>query len=195
MIAWISIIAIVIGTAALILVLSVFNGFEDLVKSLYSSFYADLRISPAAGKTIVITKEQLQQLKGIAGVNNFSLVVEEKAFLQNGDYQSVFYMKGVDDNYRYVSGVADHIVKGEYELGTADVPKLVLGAGVENALGIQADRNIFALQIYLPRGNTELLDQRRISAVILFEPLLLLSSNRILTINMVSPTLILPGRR
>lgn len=154
-IAWISILAIIIGTAALILVLSVFNGFEDLVKSLYSSFYADLRISPSSGKTITITREQLQKLKGIEGVKNFSLVIEEKAFLQNGEYQSVFYMKGVDDNYRYVSGVADHIVKGEYDLGTAEIPKLILGAGVENALGIQADRNIFALQIYLPRKGSE----------------------------------------
>ena len=74
--------------------------------------------------------------------------------LQNGEYQSVVYMKGVDDNYRYVSGVADHIVKGEYDLGTEEVPKLILGAGVENALGIQADRNIFTLQIYLPRKGT-----------------------------------------
>lgn len=158
-IAWISIVAIVIGTASLILVLSVFNGFEDLVKSLYSSFYADLRVSPASGKTVTITKEQLQQLKGLSGVKNFSLVVEEKAFLQNGENQSVVYMKGVDDNYRYVSGVADHLVKGDYDLGTEEFPKLILGAGVENALGIQADRNIFTLKIYLPRkGNTELLD-------------------------------------
>jgi lipoprotein-releasing system permease protein len=158
-IAWISIVAIVIGTASLILVLSVFNGFEDLVKSLYSSFYADLRVSPASGKTVTITKEQLQQLKGLGGIKNFSLVVEEKTFLQNGEYQSVVYMKGVDDNYRYVSGVADHLVKGDYDLGTEELPKLILGAGVENALGIQADRNIFTLKIYLPRkGKTELLD-------------------------------------
>ena len=62
-IAWISISAIIIGTAALILVLSVFNGFEGLVKSLYSSFYTDLKVSPASGKVITITESQLQQLK------------------------------------------------------------------------------------------------------------------------------------
>ena len=116
-IAWISIVAIIIGTAALILVLSVFNGFEGLVKSLYSSFYTDLKISPASGKIITVTAEQLQKLKGISGIKNFSLVVEEKALLQNGEYQSVVYLKGVDENYRYVTGVADHIVKGEYDTG------------------------------------------------------------------------------
>ena len=150
-IAWVSIIAIIIGTTALILVLSVFNGFEGLVKSLYSSFYTDLKISPTSGKTITLTAEQIQKLKGISGIKNFSLVVEEKALLQNGDYQSVIYLKGVDENYRYVTGVADHLINGEYDLGNEDVPKLILGAGVEGALGIQADRNIFTLKIYLPR--------------------------------------------
>lgn len=155
-IAWISIAAIIIGTAALILVLSVFNGFEDLVKSLYSSFYTDIKISPASGKMITISETQLQKLKTITGIKNFSLVAEEKALLQNGEYQSVVYLKGVDENYRYVTGVADHIVKGNYDLGSEDAPKLVLGAGVENAIGIQADRNLFTLKIYLPRkSNTE----------------------------------------
>jgi lipoprotein-releasing system permease protein len=158
-IAWISIVAIIIGTTALVLVLSVFNGFEDLVKSLYSSFYTDIKVSPLSGKNITITAEQLQKLKGITGVKNYSLVVEEKAFVQNGDYQSVVFLKGVDDHYRYVSGVADHIVKGDYELGTEEAPQLILGAGVENALGIEADRNFSSLNIYLPRkGSVELLD-------------------------------------
>ncbi|HMK25693.1 MAG TPA: FtsX-like permease family protein [Chitinophagaceae bacterium] len=155
-IAWTSIVAIIIGTSALILVLSVFNGFEDLVKSLYSSFYTDLKISPASGKVITITPEQIQKLKGLNGIKNFSLVVEEKALLQNGEYQSVVYLKGVDENYRYVSGVADHLINGEYDLGDEEVPKLILGAGVEGALGIQSDVNIFTLKIYLPRkSNTE----------------------------------------
>jgi lipoprotein-releasing system permease protein len=158
-IAWISIAAIIIGTTALVLVLSVFNGFEGLVKSLYSSFYTDLKISPVSGKVILVTPEQLQKLKGISGIKNFSLVVEEKGLLANGDKQSVISLKGVDENYRYVTGVADHIVAGEYDLGNEEFPKLVLGAGVESALGIQADKNIFPLKIYLPRkSGTEQID-------------------------------------
>ncbi len=150
-IAWISITAIIIGTAALILVLSVFNGFEGLVKSLYSSFYTDLKISPASGKIMTITPEQLQKLKGLSGIKIYSLVVEEKALVKNGDYQSVVYLKGVDESYRYVSGVADNLVNGIYDLGNEELPKLILGAGVEGALGIQADRNIYTLKIHLPR--------------------------------------------
>ena len=59
-IAWVSVVAVVVGTASLIVVLSVFNGFEDLVKSLYSNFYTDIRIVPAKGKTIHLSAEQLQ---------------------------------------------------------------------------------------------------------------------------------------
>jgi len=150
-IAWISIVAIIIGTTALILVLSVFNGFEGLVKSLYSTFYTDLKIFPAEGKVMTVTQEQLQQLKGVSGIKNYSLVVEEKALLQNGEFQSVVYLKGVDDNYRFTTGVADNIVRGNYDIGTEDNPKLILGAGVENAIGVLTDRNIFPLKIYLPR--------------------------------------------
>ncbi len=142
------------------MVLSVFNGFEGLVKSLYSSFYPDIKISPAKGKIVTITPAQLQKLKGLTGVKNYSLVVEEKALVQNvkddGVSQSVVYLKGVDDNYQYVSGVADHLINGQYDIGDEAVPKLILGAGVEGALDIQADRNINLLKIYLPRkSNSE----------------------------------------
>jgi len=155
-IAWVSISAIIIGTTALILVLSVFNGFEGLVKSLYSSFYTDIRISPASGKIMTITQEQINQLKGLNGIKNFSLSVEEKALVQNGESQSVVYLKGVDENYRYITGVADNLLSGEYDIGTADAPKLVLGAGVEGALQMYSDQLSAPLKIYLPRkSNTE----------------------------------------
>ncbi len=68
-IAWISVLAIVVGTASLILVLSVFNGFEGLVKSLYSSFYPDMKISAVSGKQVTLTEAQLQQLRSVNGVN------------------------------------------------------------------------------------------------------------------------------
>jgi lipoprotein-releasing system permease protein len=155
-IAWVSIVAIIIGTTALILVLSVFNGFEGLVKSLYSSFYTDLKVLPVSGKVITVSKEQLNQLKGLNGVRNFSLVTEEKALVQNGENQSVIYLKGVDENYRYITGVADNLLTGEYNTGNADTPKIILGIGVEGALQIQADGMLSPLKIYLPRkGTTE----------------------------------------
>ena len=150
-ISWISIVAIMVGTAALILVLSVFNGFEGLVKSLYSSFYPDLKVSPAAGKNITLSEEQLQQLRGVKGVRNISLVVEEKALLTNGEAQANTVLKGVDQHYIDVTGVKDHIVRGAFDVGTADEPLLVLGAGVENAVAVQSDRSLEPLLLYTGR--------------------------------------------
>jgi lipoprotein-releasing system permease protein len=150
-IAWISIVAIIIGTAALILVLSVFNGFEDLVKSLYSSFYPDLKISPLSGKQITLTQEQLNKLRSVKGVRSVSLIAEEKALLQNGEYQSIIYLKGVDENYTSVTTVADHMIKGSFNTGGTENPRLVLGAGIENAVGVQTDRNLSPLIVYLPK--------------------------------------------
>lgn len=150
-ISWISIVAITIGTAALILVLSVFNGFEGLVKSLYSSFYPDIRIGPATGKVLKLTPEQVQRLRAVPGVLHLSLVAEEKALLQNGDYQSMIYLKGVDKEYTQVTGIAGHVIKGSFQTGTAEDPLLVLGGVVENAVGVQSDRNLAPLVVYLPR--------------------------------------------
>lgn len=149
-IAWISILAMMIGTAALILVLSVFNGFEGLVKSLYSSFYTDLKIFPATGKVLNLTPAQLDQIRKLDGVRAFSLVAEEKALVQNGEFQSIVMLKGVDSSYYRVAGVAANMVRGRFTLGNEENPSLVLGAGVENALHVMADRDLLPLTIYLP---------------------------------------------
>jgi lipoprotein-releasing system permease protein len=151
-IAWVSMTAIVVGAASLILVLSVFNGFDDLVKSLYSNFYPDLRITPASGKTLTLTPAQLKQLQLVKGVRALSLVVEEQAVLMNGNNPpSSPYLKGVDSNFTKVSGVAGKMDRGSFAVGTGDQPLAILGSGVEYALGIQADRALQPLDVYVFR--------------------------------------------
>jgi len=150
LIAWISILAIAVGAAALILVLSVFNGFEDLVKSLYADFYTDIRVAPAQNKFLTLTPAQLKQIKGVGGVRQISTIAEEKAVLVNDEYQSIIYLKGVDEAYTQVSGLAKHVFKGKYDPGTVDKPLLFLGAGIENAVGVESGMNITPLTVYLP---------------------------------------------
>src|SRR4051812_29195642 len=87
-ISWVSVLAIAVGTAALIILMSVFNGFEDIVKSLYADFYTDLRVIPAKGKTMTVSADQLHNLQSIPGIAAYSMVMEEKALLQNGELQS-----------------------------------------------------------------------------------------------------------
>jgi len=149
------------GTTALIILLSVFNGFEDLVKSLYTDFYTDLKVTPAAGKTLQLTDEQKQKIAGWPGVSAVSMTVEAKALLQNGDYPALVSIKGVDDNYQKVTNVARRLIRGKFLLGDAGKPAIVLGAGVENALGVESDRSILPLMVYLPKrgmSNIELVD-------------------------------------
>ena len=141
-IAWVTAGVIAFATACQILVLSVFNGFEDLVKSLYSSFYTDVKISPAQGKTFILTASQLSTIKQNPQVHALSLIAEEKALLQNTDLQTVVYLKGVDSNYQNVSGVAAKIVQGKFNLGTADDPGIVVGYGIQNAEGISVEERL-----------------------------------------------------
>lgn len=157
-IAWVTVGVIAFATCCQVLVLSVFNGFEDLVKSLYASFYTDIKIVPPKGKTFFLTAEQLLQLKQQPFVQNFSLIAEEKALLQNNDgdnAQTVIYLKGVDDNYKLVCGVADKTNKGEFNTGSANEPGLILGAGIQYAVGVNMNPALPGdkLTVILPKKN------------------------------------------
>ncbi|RYY25528.1 MAG: ABC transporter permease [Chitinophagaceae bacterium] len=165
-IAWVSALAIVVITASFIIVLSVFNGFEGLVKSLYSTFYTDLRIAPANGKVMSVSSGQLARLRANSDVKNFTLTIEEKSLIQNGDIQIPLYLKGVDAAYSEVTGVAQKLIRGNFELGTADVPGIVLGSGIENALAVQSDREIYPLTAYIfKRGvNINVIDPYQVFA-------------------------------
>ncbi len=152
-IAWISVVAVAVGTASLIVLLSVFNGLEGLVKSLYADFYTDLKVSPASGKTMTVSGRELAAIKNIQGVLDYSLVMEEKALLQNGEFQSIVSVKGVDDRYKELTNVSRKLIRGKFELGNADTPATVLGSGVETSLSVESDRAFLPLNIILPRKN------------------------------------------
>ncbi|MFZ9718868.1 MAG: ABC transporter permease [Chitinophagaceae bacterium] len=156
MIAWVSVAAMAFGTAALVLVLSVFNGFEGLVKTLYASFYPDLRISAENSRFLVLNEKQLAAIQNLKGVSAVSLVVQEKAHLQFGDYRANAILKGVDDSYAAVSGISNYIVAGKYATGDSLHPAAVLGVGLEQALNIQADRSLRPLTVYLPKRGVAL---------------------------------------
>ena len=150
-ISWVTTGVIAFSTMCQILVLSVFNGFEGLVQSLYSNFYSDVKIFPAKGKTIFLTTDQINNIKKLNEVKGTSLIAEEKALLQNGEQQTVVLLKGVDANYPQVSGVPKKMYHGVFDPGTIDKPNLVLGSGIENAIGVEADKNLFPITVFLPK--------------------------------------------
>jgi lipoprotein-releasing system permease protein len=149
-IAWVSVVAIAVVTAAIIIVLSVFNGFEGLVKGLYTDFYADIKISSTKNKTLFLSKEKLQGLTQLNGVANYSCIAEEKAVLLNNNYQTIVVLKGVDDNYTAVNNINTYIKRGAFKIGNAEQPQIIVGAGIENAIAVDVERAVSPLLLYLP---------------------------------------------
>ncbi|MEO6220321.1 MAG: FtsX-like permease family protein [Ginsengibacter sp.] len=154
-ISWVTAGVIAFSTMCQVLVLSVFNGFEDLVKSLYSNFYADVKVVASKGKTIQLSQTQIQQISNLDGVKGLSLQAEEKALLQSGEQQTVVLLKGVDDNYSKVSGLPQKMLHGIFDVGTIGEPKLVMGSGIEYAIGVESDKNLFPVTVFLPKKTSQ----------------------------------------
>lgn len=152
-ISWVSILAITFGTAALITILSAFNGFESLVKSLYASFYPEIKIGPVKGKVITITPEQWKRICAITDIAHISKTAEGKSLIQSEGLQAVVQLKGVDSAYAAVTNFRQSMYRGEYALGDAEQPGLVFGVGIEQALGLMSDRSIQPVAVYLPKKN------------------------------------------
>lgn len=148
-IAWVTTAVIAFATCCQVLVLSVFNGFEDLVKSLYSSFYSDLKIVPASGKTFVFTEKEIAAIQQQPYVQAVSMVIQEKALLQNGENQTVVNLKGVDKNYQLVSGLPAKVTTGKFFTGNADDPNLIIGYGLQNAANVTVNEAFAPSQLTL----------------------------------------------
>lgn len=155
-IAWIAITAIAVGTASLIIILSVFNGFEDLVKGLYGDFYPAYKVVPLKGKIVELSAKKAAQLKAIKDIKAYSFVAEEKALL-TGAYQTIVTIKGVENNYTQVNPIQQYIRRGSFELGNASIPGIVMGGGIENAAGINTEQVLEASTLYFPNRNGNLL--------------------------------------
>lgn len=153
-ISWVTAGVIAFSTMCQVLVLSVFNGFEGLVQSLYSNFYSDVKVVASKGKTITLSPSQIQQIGNLKDVKGISLDAEEKALLQSGEQQTVVLLKGVDDNYSKVSGVPQKMLHGIFDVGTIDQPKLVMGSGIEYAIGVESDKNLFPVTVFLPKKSS-----------------------------------------
>lgn len=154
-IAWVTTGVIAFATCCQVLVLSVFNGFEDLVKSLYSSFYTDLKISPSTGKTFTLSGKQIQKIAALPYIQAISMVAEDRAILQNGEAQTFLTVKGVDENFNRVSGVPAKTNIGKFDVGSLETPGLVVGSGIQNAASISLNPAFATQQVTLtlPKKN------------------------------------------
>jgi len=132
----ISILGITTGTMALVIVLSVFNGFDAVVKSLFNAFDPEIRISATEGKTFVPDPAVTRSLLELPGVAALSEVLEENVLLLYGDRQHIATIKGVDDAFREVSGLDSMVYDGAMKLKDQNRAYAVVGQGVGYKLGI-----------------------------------------------------------
>ncbi|NSW93555.1 MAG: ABC transporter permease [Bacteroidales bacterium] len=147
----ISVAGVTVGTMALIIVLSVFNGLEKLVQSIFNTFDPDLKVTSIEGKTFPADSATLRLLSNVDGVMTYSLTLEENALLKYGDRQYIATIKGVDNNYTTISGIDSTMWDGEFILKSENNrPFAVPGIGIARYLGININF-ITPLNIYVPR--------------------------------------------
>jgi lipoprotein-releasing system permease protein len=149
----IAVLGIAVGSAALVLVLSVFNGFEDLITGMYSNFNPDVKVVPARGKTFSVDSIDLESIMAIEGVEQVSQTLEEVAFFEYKDNQDFGILKGVDDNYNKVVGIDSTVREGVYRFKEGERHLAILGLGMRNKLGTNYGDHFTELAVYMPKRN------------------------------------------
>lgn len=138
LITWLSAVAVAVPVAAMLVLLSVFNGFERLVRDTGTVFEADLTVEPARGQTFRTTALDTAAIARMPGVEALGFVLEQGALLRRGDRQVTVSVRGVDDGYARVLPVERTIAVGEYRVRRGDVDALVVGRATAQELGIHS---------------------------------------------------------
>ena len=142
---------IMVGTMALIIVLSVFNGFEHVIVSLFNTFDPDIRITLVEGKTFHANDIAVDKIKQMNGVVRYTDVLEENALLRCNDRQYFATIKGVTPDFQNNSGLDSMMVEGDLVLESNGKPFAVAGRGVAYYLGLDPQDMKHPLEIYVPR--------------------------------------------
>ena len=155
-ISWVSLFGVAIGTAALILVLSVFNGFENLVLSMYNSFDPHLKITSAEGKTFNPTEANTLLLT-FDEIENSALVLEEKVLLKYQDKEYIATAKGVSEEYLELTNFNSLLIDGEYINSFESNNVAVVGRGVAYYLSMGIGSMFEQLSVFMPNRNSSTL--------------------------------------
>lgn len=141
-----------IGTAALIIVLSVFNGMESLLRSIYGTFDAPLQVLPAEGKSFVFDDDLKSKVQGIEGVLDITEVIEDNALIRYDDAQMIVKIKGMSNNFIEQGRMKDAIRQGELKFHDNNTSYAIIGRGIQFNLGISLRNDFLALQFFYPKN-------------------------------------------
>ena len=160
----ISAIGMAIGTAALIIILSVYNGFDSLIKSMMSNVEPDLLITPAEGKVFVPEGETYDWIYDQPVVKNMCCVLQEQVFISYDGKQSLATAKGVDWVYEEESTLRDHLTEGEFRLHRGDIPLAAVGASMAYELGL-SPRFVSPIEIHFPSRTRKISTANPLSSI------------------------------
>jgi lipoprotein-releasing system permease protein len=149
----ISMLGVFVGSAALIIILSAFNGIENLVISLSNTLNPDLVILPAKGKTFNPQTADLEKIKQDDRIASYSDFLKEKALLRYGNQQFIGEIKGVNPNYLKNKSLKKAIIQGDFVLTEQGKDYAVIGSNVQYTLGININDPLRVLEIYSPNKN------------------------------------------
>ena len=148
-IAILSIGGIAFSTAALIIVLSVFNGLEDLLRSLNNSFDPEIKIQASQGKSFESSSALINKIRSVDGVEVVTEVIEDYAYLRYRDANQVVIIKGVSDNFVEQNRIPEeNIVEGELKLKEGAINYAIIGRGIQYSLSIATNDPLYPLQVY-----------------------------------------------
>ena len=150
----ISMSAIAVGSCALIVLFSVFNGFEDLIKDLYKAFYPEIKIVAQKGKFFDFSEAQFQELKKIKGISAISTVLEDNVLLNNEDEQMVATLKGVDNAYFKVNNIKPFIIDGIDTVSDYPMTTALVGLYIADQMGVTANNAYANLTLFYPNSTT-----------------------------------------
>ncbi|QQR97254.1 MAG: ABC transporter permease [Sphingobacteriales bacterium] len=151
-IAGVSATSIGVGAMALVMVLSVFNGLESLVKSMYTVFYPEIVVTSNASKTFEINTELEQMLKQENNILHYSFILEDNALLEYGGQQQIATIKGIDRNYfKVIPEFDSFVVKGTKDVFYNNGEFMLLGAGIAYGLNLNTTESIEPVGIYMPK--------------------------------------------
>ena len=145
-----SAIGMAVGTAALILILSVYNGFDNVIKESLSDLSPDVLVTPATGKFFVPSGPAFDALLDDPRVAQICSVVEEEVFVAYDGRQQLARAKGVDAVYEAESRLAEHVVEGSFSLHDGSLPQAAVGSTLAREMGIRP-HFVEPLVLYYPR--------------------------------------------
>ncbi len=148
----IALLGVSLGTMALVIVLSVFNGLEDLLRSLFGSFDPDIQIVAAEGKSFDYDQDMIEALKNVEGVFFLTEVIEDNALIKFRNNQTVVKIKGVSSSVHFREDLKNNIVEGTFLLNINKTPRAVLGRGVQYKLGAPIGDGFIPMQIIYPKN-------------------------------------------